>query len=499
MPSKKENNMKRFLQFFSMMTMMFLFTLSCRPVFSEYRPEDYSFSPNPNEYNFPAIFKSYWTGMNRNYLFWETDPTDWDAVYDEYKPKFDALGIFPSVDLIPPSPEFSVACIQAFSYFKEMSKNLLDGHFRIDFDPLVNGILSGAKEAGLLPYSYDVYPLTDMAIVRFTVNRMQERPGFDEMDPLFISNNWDSDSPTSPASEKDDDHRYSFNYFEHIIKEKYLDNTKSGVIPMRSPDVPPGYGWPYFETNFRAGTGRINDEAGFILYLHFSNFGLFAINNGDFDGLMMFDSMTAPIQSVKDVINQFLNDLTASNLKGVIVDMRGNYGGDYRDWDLLWKRMIDAPLTFASVRTKSGEGRLDYGPWTPFILDPRTPDTDTRRLTDTLIPVVALVDKFTGSAAEMSTLIVKAMPNGHVIGERTMGSISPMGAANSQIFNGGQFDGGKFWTHVTCAFLQVQDLDGHINEMVGIPPDAEVGNNWDNFLRGTDERLEAAISYIKSK
>jgi C-terminal processing protease CtpA/Prc len=109
--------------------------------------------------------------------------------------------------------------------------------------------------------------------------------------------------------------------------------------------------------------------------------------------------------------------------------------------------------------------------------------------------VVALVDKFTGSAAELSTLIVKAMPNGHVIGERTMGSISPMGGDN-RVFNGGPFDGGKFWTRVNCAFLEVRDLDNHINEKVGIPPDEEVAAQWNDFLKGKDHRLEAAIHYI---
>jgi hypothetical protein len=65
--------------------------------------------------------------------------------------------------------------------------------------------------------------------------------------------------------------------------------------------------------------------------------------------------------------------------------------------------MIDAPFHFADVRTKSGEGRLDYGPWTPFVLDPYgVTASDSRR-------------------------------------------------RDSRIYNGGTFAGGKFWTRVTCA------------------------------------------------
>jgi hypothetical protein len=478
--------MKHFLRIGTAVMAGVLLVISCRPVISEYRPEDYSLSPNSSEYNFTAIFEGFWSGINRNYVFWEVDSTDWDAVYDEYKPKFDALGVFPAAKMDDPS--FPVACNAAYSYFKEMTKDISDGHFRIDFEPSLTQILSQA----------DKYSLTNAPMVRHTLDRMEERPGFVELDGLFINNNWTSDNSTKPTESKDAEHRYSFDYFNNIIAVKYsMTNVKSGVVPMMIPGLPLGTGgWPAFESNFRAGTGRIpiTGSNEYILYFHFTNFGLYTIKSGMFDGLgSLASSLQSSLTAVKDVIDQFLDDLADPNMKGVIVDLRGNYGGDYRDWDLLWKRMIDSPLRFADVRTKSGEGRLDYGPWTPFVIDSHKPG---KRLHSTSVPVVALVDKFTGSAAELSTLIVKAMPNGHVIGERTMGSISPMGGDN-RVFNGGQFNGGKFWTHVTCAFLEVRDLDGRINEKVGIPPDEEVPADWDAFFRfGRDIRLEAAIHHI---
>ena len=36
-------------------------------------------------------FNSIWCSMNQSYVFWDIDPTDWDAVYDEYYPKFKEL------------------------------------------------------------------------------------------------------------------------------------------------------------------------------------------------------------------------------------------------------------------------------------------------------------------------------------------------------------------------------------------------------------------------
>lgn len=74
-----------------------------------------------NIYNWSQLFESYWSGMNYNYVFWDIDPTDWDAVYDEYKPKFDALA----------DKGFSDKATndEAFGMLKELSSGLIDGHF----------------------------------------------------------------------------------------------------------------------------------------------------------------------------------------------------------------------------------------------------------------------------------------------------------------------------------------------------------------------------------
>lgn len=78
-----------------------------------------------NIINWAQAFESYWSGMNHNYVFWSIDPTDWDAVYRQYKPKFDALA----------DSGFSNKAINnhAFEMIKEMSANLIDGHLAITF------------------------------------------------------------------------------------------------------------------------------------------------------------------------------------------------------------------------------------------------------------------------------------------------------------------------------------------------------------------------------
>lgn len=78
---------------------------------------------NTDIYNWSQLFDCYWTGMNYNYVFWDIDPTDWDAVYDEYKPRFDALA----------DKGFGDKAVnnEAFGLLEELSSGLIDGHFSV--------------------------------------------------------------------------------------------------------------------------------------------------------------------------------------------------------------------------------------------------------------------------------------------------------------------------------------------------------------------------------
>ena len=49
---------------------------------------------NPQEYdinNNESLFLAFWHGMNNSYVYWDVDPTDWDAMYDQYLPVFQDL------------------------------------------------------------------------------------------------------------------------------------------------------------------------------------------------------------------------------------------------------------------------------------------------------------------------------------------------------------------------------------------------------------------------
>lgn len=79
---------------------------------------DYNEKPD----NFQKIFLQFWDKMNNQYVFWDKEQTDWDAVYKEYKPLFEKLS------------NSDADQQKAVSYFRQLSAGLIDNHFNITFN-----------------------------------------------------------------------------------------------------------------------------------------------------------------------------------------------------------------------------------------------------------------------------------------------------------------------------------------------------------------------------
>lgn len=62
---------------------IFLLTSACMLTLAGCRkemPQMQNPRTDENIYNWFQVFESLWSGMNYNYVFWDIDPTDWDAV-----------------------------------------------------------------------------------------------------------------------------------------------------------------------------------------------------------------------------------------------------------------------------------------------------------------------------------------------------------------------------------------------------------------------------------
>lgn len=183
-------------------------------------------------------------------------------------------------------------------------------------------------------------------------------------------------------------------------------------------------------------------------------------------------------------------------LKGIIIDTRSNLGGATGNLHSILTPLLRQPLTIGYARTKMGQGRLDYAPWTPMTLEPRE-DMEQQWVTRdvTGLPVVSLIDICSVSMGEMTAVAVQEMPGGTVIGERSWGAQGTI-INDHSVFYAGDMSNRAFNLHMSV--MMTKRLDGKCYESIGVIPDIEVRHNQDEFKRGNDVQLNRAIEFIAS-
>jgi C-terminal processing protease CtpA/Prc len=365
---------------------------------------------NPNDY-YPlegrtsgtALFESFWQGMNNNYVFWDIDPTDWDKVYRTYKPLFAHLNV----------KDNEADAKQAHAYLKEMTANLVDGHFYIEF-----------KEAYKDWYGELIMPAEE---------RIQKRPDYHDF----------------------------FQYFSLVSLENYFTELQRKTDP----------------------TGRFAIAVGWepsdsILYFYFSEFRF----------AEMFQN-----PGFEDIFNEYVHKLH-SNPKAVIIDVRNNVGGNIVDLTYFLGLLIDKPLQFGSVKEKVGDGRLDYSPQIPFVIEP---NSDAPAIA---APIVVLTNMGSISCAELTAMAIASLPNGYVMGERTWGGHGELFDAYLPIGNSGTFENKNFGLVVHTPMMQFRYNDGKSYEGIGFPPDKEVFLDTTMLTtQNRDNQIEAALQLIREK
>lgn len=242
------------------------------------------------------------------------------------------------------------------------------------------------------------------------------------------------------------------------------------------------------EIEFLAVSGLIEVNGGTVPYFFFSEFSLLQY-------LSMYDNMAL-------LFDNYLENIARPDVKGVIIDVRGNGGGDTRDLGLVLGNLSNREFTMAYTRSKAGEGRLDYTPWTPYQIKPME---DAVNIT---APVVVLADVNSVSCAEFTTMGVKALPNGNgvFLGKTTHGGQG--GLTMNARYNGGQFTTATIfngldlrsqyilWVYTSSEMTKTA-FDGKIYEGKGLTPDIDVNLDINKYMNGSDTQLEQAISYIK--
>lgn len=266
-------------------------------------------------------------------------------------------------------------------------------------------------------------------------------------------------------------------YYHDVIDEKQLrDNFRNMERSGRVTDMVERYDRPAEE--FVLYTCLIDES---IVYLRLSEFDIY-LNIGNED--------------ITDVIDQYLNLVNDTpDLRGIIIDLRGNPGGTLADGNIIPAPLLNTPLTFGYTRTKVGMGRLDYTPWSPMVLMPQEEGEKDVTRDVSAVPVVSLIDINSVSMAELSSMAIDEMPNGIVIGERSYGGHGPLDNDINNYY-AGELENPAFRMRTSTSMTK--RMDGKCYEGIGVTPNIEVLFNEDEFSRGNDLQLNRAIEYIRT-
>lgn len=153
---------------------------------------------------------------------------------------------------------------------------------------------------------------------------------------------------------------------------------------------------------------------------------------------------------------------------GMIIDLRGNPGGDGRTGELLASQILEERTFFGYLRSRTGTSE--------WYIDGENKYTG---------PVVILIDALSYSCSEWFASGMQAAGRAVIIGERSPGGVTAM---NAKILPNG--------ANLGYPVAQVLAPDGTVLEGYGVIPDFTVTLDKSELLEGIDAQLEAGINYI---
>jgi hypothetical protein len=378
------------------------------------------------------FFRTFWNYMNNNYMFWEEDPTDWDEVYKTYYPLASKLDMGKASDVQ-----------KMMGYLRQATNNMIDGHMYIQVNPEV---YEGLVDWGKRVWIYDTLSVEKKIYFPKAI-----------LMPLYTKRL--REGTYQPAR-----------FVADSLAKHYLNTATTWNFKVVNVDG-----------SFQLLVSQTSNK---LLYLHFSGFELTSYYQDD----KYFDVIKA--------FNEFLTrarDAVKLGIKGIVIDLRGNGGGDLRDLNFLAGRLVDREVTFGYNRFKNGDNRRDYTPWLPAVLHPNPIGSFAVQ-----VPIVLLVDQNSVSMSEITTFALKAAypQTTKIVGQTTWGGQG--GLTSRTVFNAGVgFVGNAnqdiyFYTPVTA----FKFVDVIMREGKGITPDVPVVLDPEKYKQGIDTQFEAAIKLL---
>lgn len=169
----------------------------------------------------------------------------------------------------------------------------------------------------------------------------------------------------------------------------------------------------------------------------------------------------------------------AAGLKGVIVDIRNNSGGNLKNAYKLASFFTGMEVTYAHQRIKNGPGIDEFTAWRPMVVKPFKKDFFDGN-------VVVLTNRRAYSASTFFAQMMKVLPNAVLMGDKTGGGGGT--PAFGELPNG--------WIYRFSA-TQTIDLDGNQLED-GVPVNIRVRLNRSDEIKGKDTLIDEALLYLSN-
>lgn len=475
--------------------------------------------------SFGAKFDVMWRGLSQNYGLWDYEREhglDWDAVYDEFKPQFEAL-----------DSQKVVTDDELRTLVRQVVSPLHDGHFVVQmqnhktggfivvnpnalrnaerpdyaissgFVPILsaygstetggNGDILFSQEASTVPN--DIY-LSLMhtrgkgyqwAMAEFVRLALQEEHS--EMD-LFrmtgLRNFCNELKALQGVAAPSDISRFN----DLVARYEYL--KIPGLEPIDSRFSQEG-----INVKFALFKGN-------IAYFYLSAFGLSPyvddnVTRQKFRGASRHtESQILEIRRVWTLWQENMQRLhREGQLGGVIIDLRSNGGGYFSDYSFVLGSLLpEGDHTIGYSRFKRGIGRYDYSTQTPLLItalkEPHEAITE---------PVAVLTNVRSVSMSELTAQYTKKYDNMRLVGTRTWGGLCGLNTVDDYSLD---YSGSVGQIDVPPVFLYIPTLVlttcyGQIAEGVGVEPDIEVGFDLELF-RSTfhDSQLDRALQYVRT-
>lgn len=212
----------------------------------------------------------------------------------------------------------------------------------------------------------------------------------------------------------------------------------------------------YMGTDYKIASGLryriLDDNIGYLRYESFSS----PIGEGNIDEALMYMMLC----------------------QGLIIDIRGNGGGDLTYAELLASRFCKEKTLVGYTQHKTGKGHSDFSSLEPQYIEPSSNIRWTK-------PVVVLTNRQVFSAANEFTMYMKAMPMVKVVGDHTGGGAGM--PFSSSLPNG--------WV-VRFSAIPTYDAQRQSTEF-GIDPDYYVSLSDEDVLKGRDTIIEFARQLLR--